>query len=44
MTFKDKMIHLIDFGFVSTYIDKDSGEWLLKEKLSKFRGNLLFAS
>lgn len=42
--FKNEIINLIDFGFASSYIDNQTGLFLQKKTISKFRGNLLFAS
>ena len=42
--FKNEIINLIDFGFASSYIDIQTGHFLQKKTISKFRGNLLFAS
>ena len=42
--FKDVDICLIDFGFASKYIDKESGDCLPKKAVSSFCGNIWFAS
>jgi len=37
-------LHLIDFGFCSTYKDRVTGKLHKREYLKKFRGNLRYAS
>lgn len=42
--FMDVNIYLIDFGFASEYIDKETGECLPKKAMKSFFGNIWFAS
>lgn len=42
--FDKQNINIIDFGFVSPYLDKDTQEHLEKTQLDCFRGNITFAS
>ena len=37
-------INLIDFGFSTPYINRQTGELLPKKTVSNFRGNMVFAS
>ena len=42
--FRDCTINLVDFGFASTYLDKNTNTHLPKMPIQTFRGNLIFAS
>ena len=41
--FKECSIHLVDFGYASKYLDKDS-KHIKEDVVDSFRGNLMFAS
>ena len=41
--FKNTKIRLVDFDFATKYMD-DNGELKEKEKVERFRGNLIFGS
>lgn len=42
--FADGTLHLIDFGFATRYIDKDTGLHIKQEEVETFRGNMIFGS
>jgi len=42
--FQNVILTLVDFGFASRYINKQTGEHEPVSKVSCFRGNLLFSS
>ena len=42
--FKTLKVHLIDFGFATTYLDTKTHDHLEKKRLDLFRGNMEFSS
>jgi serine/threonine protein kinase len=43
-TLSNVSVHLIDFGFATRYLDKNTGEHLKKSERPTFRGNIMFGS
>lgn len=42
--FENCKLRLIDFGFATSYIDKETGKHMRKTEVDTFRGNMIFAS
>ena len=42
--FEGCSIHIVDFGFSSEYVNKETGEHLEQNEVKTFKGNLIFAS
>lgn len=42
--FAEGTLHLIDFGFATRYIDKETGLHIKQDEVETFRGNMIFGS
>ena len=41
---QDSSIHLVDFGFATRYIDKETKQHISENEVDTFRGNMIFGS